>query len=210
MLIHSSPFERMTALTDIILGVLAVYVTAQIAQYTGFKAEVWAWAFGLLACSAFVAAISHGFEMSQKTNDRIWMPVNLSLGLALSLFVIGALLDLSGEALAKTALPFMLAAGFIFFLITVFIPGNFLVFIAYEAVAMLFSLGVYIFLAFNETLPGAGWMLAGVGVTIMAAVVQAIGKPGRSILWYFDNNGMFHWIQMLGLILLFVGLQTSL
>jgi hypothetical protein len=210
MLIHSSPFERMTALTDIILGVLAVYVTAQIAQYTGFKAQVWAWAFGLLAFSAILGAIAHGFEMSQKTNDRLWMPLNLSLGVALGLFVVGALYDLSGEALAQKILPFMLAAGFVFFLVTVFIHGNFMTFIAYEAVAMLFSLGVYIFLTFNGTLPGAGWMFAGVLVTIMAAVVQAIGKTGKSMIWYFDNNGVFHWIQMIGVILLLIGLKISL
>jgi len=83
-------------------------------------------------------------------------------------------------------------------------------FIAYEAAAMLFSLGVYIFLVFKGTLPAAGWMLAGVLVTIIAAVVQAIGKPGKSMLWYFDNNGMFHWIQMLGMVLLFLGLKASL
>jgi len=210
MLIHSSPFERMTALTDLFLGMLAAFLSAWLGQFTGFKSDVWAWAFGLLAFSSLLGAAAHGFEMSRKTNDRLWMPLNLALGLALGLFVVGALFDLSGEHIARKALPFMLAAGFVFFLITLFIPGSFLTFIAYEALAMLFSLGVYIFLAFKGTLPGAGWMLAGVLVTILAAAVQAIGKAGRSMLWYFDNNGIFHWIQMAGLILLALGLNAAL
>lgn len=211
MLIHSSKFERMTALTDLLLGALSIYTAVQVAQYTGFKSQVWTWAFGLLAFSAFLGSIAHGFEMSKKTNDRIWMPLNLSLGLVLGLFVVGALYDLSGEVFAQKALPFMLAIGFAFFLVTVFIPGNFMIFIAYEAIAMLFSLGVYIFLAFiNRTLPGAGWMFAGVLVTIIAAVVQAVGKVGKSMIWYFDNNGVFHWIQMIGVILLLIGLKFSL
>ncbi len=83
-------------------------------------------------------------------------------------------------------------------------------FIAYETVAMLFSLGVYVFICFQGTLPGAGWMLTGVFVTIFAAVVQALGKTGKSIVWYFDNNGVFHLIQMIGIVLLLAGLKMSL
>lgn len=210
MLIHSSPFERMTALTDMLLGILASYVAVQLAQFTGFKSEVWSWIFGLLAFSSVLAAFAHGFEMTQKTNERMWMPLNLSLGIVLGLFVVGALFDLGGEIVARTVLPFMLAAGFGFFLVTIFVPGNFMTFIAYEAVAMLFSLGGYIFLTFKGTLPGAGWMLAGVFVTILAAVVQAIGKAGKSIFWHFDNNGVFHLIQMLGVVLLLAGLKMSM
>ena len=210
MLIHSSPFERMTALTDIFLGTLAAVLAAWLGQFEGFKSDVWAWAFGLLAFSSFLGAAAHGLEMSRKTNDRLWMPLNLALGLALGLFVIGALFDLSGEGAARSALPFMLAAGFIFFLVTVYVPGSFLTFIAYEAVAMLFSSVAYGFLAANGKLPGAGWMLAGVLVTILAAVVQVIGKAGRSMIWYFDNNGVFHWIQMAGLVLLALGLNAAL
>ena len=210
MQFHSSPFERMTALTDVFLGILSAFVSIQVSHFTGFRSDVWSWAFGLLAFSSFLAAAAHGFEMTKKTNERMWMPLNLSLGTVLGLFVIGALFDLSGEVVARSVLPFMLAAGFGFFLVTVIFPGNFMTFIAYEAVAMLFSLGGYIVLTFKGTLPGAGWMLAGVFVTILAAVVQAIGKAGKSIFWHFDNNGVFHLIQMLGIILLLAGLKMSM
>ncbi|MBI5944505.1 MAG: hypothetical protein HY864_09065 [Chloroflexi bacterium] len=210
MKIHSSRFEQTTALTDVFLGILSAYLAVQFIPLTGFKWDVWAWAFGLLAFSSLLGAAAHGFEMSQKINTRLWMPLNLSLGLVLGLFVVAALFDLSGEAVARSVLPFMIVAGFIFFLVTVFVPGTFMTFIAYEAAAMLFSLGVYGFLTFKGTLPGAGWMLAGVFVTIIAAVVQAVGRAGKSMLWNFDNNGMFHWIQMLGLALLAVGLKAAL
>ncbi|MEK6750764.1 MAG: hypothetical protein AABZ00_00750 [Chloroflexota bacterium] len=210
MKIHPSRFEQMTALTDVALGILAGCAAFQVLQILGFKSAVWGWAFGLLAFSALCAALSHSFEMTQKTNERIWMPVNLSLGWTLALFVVGALMDVSGGAIAKSALPSALTVGFLFFIVTILRPGTFMIFIAYEAVAMLFSLGVYAFLFFNGALPGAGWMLAGVFVTIMAAVVQAVGKTGKSIVWYFDNNGVFHLIQMIGIVLLLVGLKMSL
>ena len=210
MKIHPSRFEQMTALTDVALGILSSHAAFQVLQFSGFKSTIWGWAFALLAFSAFVAALAHSFEMTQKTNERLWMPINLSLGWVLSLFVVGALIDLSGDAMARTALPAALIVGLLFFVITVLRPGSFMTFIAYEAVAMLFSLGVYVFIFFQGTLLGAGWMLAGVFVTILAAVVQALGKAGKSIVWYFDNNGVFHLIQMIGIVLLLVGLMMSL
>jgi len=208
MLIHHSPFECVTAVTDIFMGLLATYAAIQLSQISGFKPAVWAWTFGLLAFSSFIAVIAHGFEMSQKTNDRLWMPINLSLGLALGLFVVGALFDLSGEAFASKALPIMLVIGFGFFLVTVWKPGTFMTFIAYEAVAMLFALGVYVYLFFVSPFAGVGWMVAGISITILAAVVQATGKAGRAIFWYFDNNGVFHLIQMIGIVLLVVGVRA--
>ncbi|MBN8579752.1 MAG: hypothetical protein J0L96_03705 [Anaerolineae bacterium] len=205
---HTSPYERVTAWTDVLMGLLAGFIAFQLSQISSLKFTVWIWAFGLLAISAFLGAVAHGYEMTRKTNDRLWMPINLSLGLALGLFVVGALFDLSGEAIARMALPVMLAIGFGFFLITVWKPGTFMTFIAYEAIAMLFALGVYVYLLFTSSLAGAGWMVTGVLVTVIAAAVQATGKAGKGIFWYFDNNGVFHIIQMAGMALLYFGLNT--
>ncbi|MBK9779270.1 MAG: hypothetical protein IPP55_04360 [Anaerolineales bacterium] len=207
MLIHPSPHERITALTDVFLGALAAWAAAHLFINMGFRYQVWGWAFSLLAASSLIGAIAHGFVMTQKTNTRIWMPLNLLLGLALGLFVVGACVDLSGEGAARMLLPFMLVVGVGFFLFTLWKPGTFMTFIAYEALAMVFALGVYAYLFFTAALAGAGWMLAGVLVTISAAVVQATGKAGKSIFWYFDNNGVFHLIQMAGMVLLFMGLK---
>lgn len=208
MFTTTSPYERITAWTDIFMGTLAGFIAYRLSQISGFKYSVWTWVFALLAFSSILGAIAHGFEMPRKANDRLWMPINLSLGLALGLFVVGALFDLSGEMIARKALPLMLAIGFSFFLITVWKPGTFLTFIAYEAIAMLFSLGVYVYLVFTSSLVGAGWMVLGILVTIVAAVVQATGKAGKGIFWYFDNNGVFHLIQMAGMVLLWAGLQV--
>lgn len=205
MSLHSSRFEQTTAVTDLVMGFMAGYAALKLFPLEDFKSQVWAWAFALLALAAFLGAVAHGFAMSQKTNDRIWTPINLSLGLALGMFVVGATFDLSGEESARTILPFMLVLGGMFFGVTLIFPGSFLTFIAYEAVAMLFALGVYAFLFFKGT-SNAGWMTTGVFVTMIAAVVQATGKAGKSIFWYFDNNGAFHLIQIAGLALLYVGL----
>jgi hypothetical protein len=88
-----------------------------------------------------------------------------------------------------------------------------LVFTFYEAVAMLFALGAYSWLAFTGRLAGAYWMVAGVLVTIIAAAVQVLwnGKENPlTLIWQFDQNGLYHLIQMVGVALLMVGLRLGL
>lgn len=207
MKIHPSPYERVTSLTDVAMGLLAAYISLDLFAMGGFKSVVWAWAFGLLSLSSLLGAAAHGFVMDEKTYTRLWMPINLSLGLALGMFVVGAFNDLAGGTLARFMTPIMIVLGFGFFLVTLWKPGTFMTFIAYEAVAMLFALSAYGYLFFVRSFPASGWMLGGVIVTVIAAVVQATGKAGKGIVWYFDNNGAFHIIQMIGMVLLWVGLK---
>ena len=192
------------------MGILAIYVLLQFRDITNYKASIWRWAFGLLAFASLLGVIAHGLNISEFAREQIWKPLNLSLGLVLSFFVVGAVCDMWGEEMARKLLPFMIVLGFIFFGVTILIPDTFLTFIAFEAVAMFFALGAYAVLSLRGTSPGTNWMALGVMITIIAAVVQALGKSGNSILWYFDNNGVFHLIQMIGVWLLMVGLKKSL
>lgn len=112
--------------------------------------------------------------------------------------------------MAKRALPFMVVVGFLFFGFTLLWPDNFRVFIIYEAIAMLFALVGYIWLAVKGRLKGALWMASGVLVTIIAAAVQATKVVAFSLIWDFDHNGAFHIIQIMGMLLLFIGISKSL
>lgn len=82
MAIIPSRFEQMTALTDFLVGCLASYAVSRLSSLAGFKPTIWMWAFALLAIAAFLGALAHGFSMTQKTNDLLWKPLNLTLGLA--------------------------------------------------------------------------------------------------------------------------------
>ncbi len=208
--------EQTTAITDVILALLALGGTLylrQIGQSDPWKANLWAWAFGLLALAAGLGAIAHGFQMSETVNQWFWRPLNLALGLVIALFVVGVLYDLWGLPQAQRALPIVIAMGIVFFGVTLVRPGSFMVFIIYEAIAMLFALGAYGWLATTGRLAGAGWMAAGVLVTIIAAVVQASwnGQDNPlTLIWQFDQNGLYHLIQTVGVVLLLVGLRAAL
>jgi hypothetical protein len=210
------PTEQTTAITDAILALLALgcaLYLLQIGQHDPWKAGLWAWTFGLLALAAGLGAIAHGVQMSAAVNWWFWHPLNLSLGLVVALFVVGVVYDWWGLAAARRAVPVMVGVGLLFFGASLVYPDLFLPFIIYEAAAMLFALGVYSWMAVTGQLPGAGWMAAGVLATITAAAVQA-GWNGRenplTLVWQFDQNGLYHLIQMIGVVLLLIGLRAAL
>ena len=207
------PTEQTTAATDLVIAILAIWAAWKI-HHRGYlaspaKARIWIWIFVLLALGALLGAIAHGFQMDGDTNFLIWQPLNLSLGLSISLFAAAAILDWRGGSMQKGIVPVLLTLGFIFYLITIFIPGSFLVFIIYEALIMLFALIVYILLAAGNKLEGAWWMVSGIMLSIIAAVIQATESLKFTVIWEFDHNGIFHLVQILGIVLLMRGLLMA-
>lgn len=204
------PTEQTTAATDVLLAVISFFVARKVFQ-TGHridpqKTKIWVWAFGLLAFAAAIGAVAHGLQMSKLTNLILWQPLNLSLGIAIGLFVAGVVYDFREFTLPRLLIPVMLVFAILFFTVTVLIPNAFIVFIIYEAIAMLFSFIVYTVMAARKQLKGAIWMSAGIFITIVAAAIQAIESIKIEFIWIFDHNGIFHIVQILGLFTLLKGL----
>lgn len=204
-----SPTEQTTALTDALLFCVAtaggVFLKWQ-ATVHPWKANLWCSAFALIGMAALFGTCAHGFELTEKARTRIWRLLNLCLGLAVSLFAVGVVYDLTGKSAAARMLPAMIAAGMIFFLLTLRYPGTFFIFTAFEALALLFALGAYGWMAWRSSVPGAHWMAAGVLTSLAAAVLQAIPTVRISIIRPLDHNGVFHLVQTLGLLLLIRGI----
>jgi hypothetical protein len=207
------PTERTTAATDVLLALLAVAAALYVWQVGKVcdapKARIWAWAFGLVALAAALGAIAHGFKMSPRLNKLLWQPLYMALGWAVALFAVGVIYDAWGGAAARRLLPILLAAGVAFYLLTRVLPQGFLVFVLYEAVAMVFALVAYLRLAWSGRLPGAWAMVAGILVTLTAAGLQASEAVSFRLVWPFDHNGVFHLAQMVGVVLLTAGLRVA-
>ena len=207
------PTEQTTAATDALLALLTlgcILYLRRIRQHEPWKTNVWSWAFGFMTLSGALGVVAHGFKMSESVNDLLWQPINLALGLAVSLFVVGVVYDLRGYTIARGLLPVMLVIGVGFYIITRIIPGTFLVFIVYEALALFFALGAYGWLATQERLQGAWLMATGILVSIIAAGIQASKAVSITLIWEFNHNGIFHLVQMVGLLLLLAGLRSAL
>jgi hypothetical protein len=208
------PAEQTTAATDLLLAVVALggilflrWDPAGSGDY--WKINIWSATIGLIGLAAVLGAAAHGLVLSPARHRRIWRALNMSLALAVSLFVVGVVYDLWGGAASLTALPLMLTTGLVFFAATLMVPGIFFVFIAYEGLAFIFALGAYIYLSIQGALRGAEFLSAGILVSMIAAAIQANKSIALTLVWKFDHNGIYHIVQAAGLILLLIGLRCS-
>jgi hypothetical protein len=207
------PTEQTTAVTDAISACMAIAAAVflhRIRQNKQWKTTLWIWVFGLQALAALLGSIAHGFKMSRVFQSFLWYPLYLSLGLLVALFIVAVVYDIWGTVVARRVLPMMLVIGVGFFGMTFVLPDNFIVFIVYETVVMFFALGGYTWLAYRGFLDGAYLIAIGIFVSIIAAGAQAISALSFTFIWTFDHNGIYHLIQMIGIVFLVAGLRKSL
>jgi hypothetical protein len=205
--------ELTTAATDALIALVSLVCMAALLRHRTehrWRVTVWSWVFALLACASVLGAIAHGLDLAPPTRAWLWRPLYLSLGLVVALFVVGAVGDFRGETAARRTLIPMLGLALAFFVVTQVGTGSFLVFVAYEGLAMLAALGMYLALALRGTLAGAGTIAAGILLNIAAAVIQSIDSIAITILVPFDHNGVFHLVQVAALVTLTAGLLRGM
>ncbi len=205
--------ERTTAATDLLLAIQGIAWTAYLLPLLpvdSWKVSIWSAAFALLAVAGLCGAIVHGFQLTQPTIQWLWRGISLSLGLTISLFLVGVSYDVAGLLVSQITLPLAMVLGVGFFLLTQFYPKGFILFILYETVALLIALLGYGWLSLLGSLNGAGWLLLGVTLTLLAAFVQTRKSWQLTLIWPFDNNGLFHLIQLLANGFILIGLSVAL
>jgi hypothetical protein len=203
--------ELTAAATDACLAVVALASAAylyRLRKRNSWKIMVWCSVLFLLALGSFLGVFVHGFKLSSSVFNVLWILLYLSLALAVAFFATSATYDGWGLSASRRVLPFVFIAGCAF-TIVLHQTGNFLLFILYEGVAMLFALGVYLWLVIMRKLPGAFLITCGILLTIIAAIVQTDYGIKFTIIWQFDNNGLFHFIQMIGVVFVALGVRRS-
>jgi len=81
-------------------------------------------------------------------------------------------------------------------------------FLLFYLSAMLLSLVVYSVLAYKKE-TGAAVMSLGVATVILAAVVRSQGPFEFEFIWQFNQGGVFHLMQLIGMFLLYISLVSS-
>jgi len=205
--------ELTTAATDAVLAVLALVCIRWLAARRTAdpeKVTLWVLVLALLAVASALGAVAHGFDLSADALWLLWQPLFLSLGLVVALFVVAAVYDAFGAAAARRLLIPALVVGGAFYLLTLVFPGTFLVFVLYEAVAMLVALALYFRLALRDGEKWAWLMVLGIALNIVAAAIQASGTVRLDLGVPFDHNGVFHLVQMVAIVVLMAGVGASL
>jgi hypothetical protein len=202
--------ERATAATDVLLGLTAVGGIALLqllATPTSWRLHLWSWMLALIAGAAALGAVYHGLMLAERPRTRIWRILTAGLSMAVSLFGASVVHDAFGEQAAGRILPVLITAGLLIYAVSRVFAGLFVVFIVYQALALTLALGIYVWLAAQGTSAGAGWMAAGAAASMAAAGTQAARNLHVKLIWEFDHNGIFHLIQVLGVILFLIGLS---
>jgi len=203
--------ERTTAATDAVLALTVCTGIGWLRRSTprSWRRSVWLLALAAFAGSAILGAVAHGIALTAPVRDALWQPLYLLLGVALALFAAGAMADWRGERAGRASLPALLALAAAFYLATRLSGGDFRLFLLFQAAALLFALVVYGRLARLER-PGAATMALALVVSLAAGAVQAAGPLTLRLIWVFDHNGLFHLVQLAGVVLLIRGLGPSL
>lgn len=203
--------ERTTAGTDLLLALTVGAGSLWLRRVTrsGWHRQIWLTALGAFAMSACLGAVVHGLTLSGRTASALWQALYLLLGLAVALFLAGALADWRGEAAARARLPALLIVAALFYLATRLTGGDFRVFLIFEATALVFALAVYGVLAARGR-PGAALVAAAMAISLAAGAVQAMPSASLRLGWEFDHNGLYHLAQLAGVVLLIRGLSLTL
>lgn len=205
--------EQTTAATDLLMGVVSLVLLVLLHRRPvsdELKRRFWSWMYGFLAMASLLGSVAHGYVLPDPFLKGIWHVLYLLLGFTVAFFAIGAIHELWGANASKKTISYILVVAFCFYLVTVFVPGSFLVFIAYEAVALAGALSVYLYLGFRNRSKACFLMVAGIAVSILAAVIQATESMRINLIWEFDHNGIFHLVQIVGIIIIYYSLRKSL
>ncbi|WP_028458987.1 hypothetical protein [Chloroflexus sp. Y-396-1] len=208
--IETDKREQTTAVTDLMLAGAALGAIWRLRTGRGWRARLWQLAFGLLAMSSLLGAIIHGLRLSAATRERLWQPLNALLALVISFFIMLAIGDRWGENVSRRISPALISTAPAFVWISRRFQRGFLTFIIYETVAMTIALAIYTDLAYRHRFPGAGKIASGILVTILAAAIQNSSMELHIGDLVFDHNGLFHLVQMVGLLFLMEGARASI
>jgi len=204
--------ELTTAASDILLVVVALLCVAFLLRFfrrDPWRVGLWSGVFLLLAGAALLGAVVHGVELSPGLKDLLWQPLFLLLGLVVALFVVASVYDWKGKSKAVRLLPVMFVVAVVFFGVTRLFSSGFFVFVIYEALAMIFALGVYSLLASRRQIGGAAVIALSIVLNMVAAAVQTSGSISFNLIWAFDHNGIFHLIQVVAVLVMFLGVRSG-
>jgi hypothetical protein len=181
--------EPMTLITDYLLAGVTAWLAWRLPR-TFRSQRWWAIAFAALALGAFLGGTWHGFLQS----DALWKATVLTVGVASFAMLAGSAIATTSGSSRNLLLAFAMVKLIVYsvwmlrrdeFIFVVLDTG-----IAFAAVAALHLW------RFN------GWILAGVAVSVLAALVQAGGFDFHR---HFNRNDLYHVIQIGAMVLLYRG-----
>ena len=184
--------EPMTLATDYLLGGITGWLCFSLLKHKEAQRSRLSWgiAFAALALAAFLGGTWHGFVQS----DPLWKATTLSVGAASCAMVVGA----AYAALSGTARSILLAlAGIKLLIYALWMLRH------DEFIYVVIDTGLaFAVVAALHLWKWNAWVVAGVAVSVAAALVQA---SGFALHRHFNHNDLYHVIQIAAMVLFYRG-----
>lgn len=194
--------EPITAITDFLLSFENLFFALAVLLKNKKKPKsLWFFFFLFVSLGAFFGALFHGFKWAH--NPEMWRFVTLFLVIGITFF-----------PCALGTLVWNIPAGFVWASILILSCGisillfeshNFLHIVIYEIVMLLLGAAMSIILI-RKSRPEGRYLLTGIILSFVAAGIQQSDLK----LFIFNNNDLFHLIQMIGQALFFMAWKKSI
>ncbi|AWF81478.1 hypothetical protein BTJ40_11965 [Microbulbifer sp. A4B17] len=204
--------ELTTAATDLGLALIALcgvmYLLIRV-NNTSWKRNIWICFFCLMFVVSLLAAIYHGISLPEYMLDYLWHGVLVLFGLLISSFVLAVAVDLSSEKFSKRIIPWVSVLYFAVFVVSLFLENKFLGFAIYQLSisAVAFVGYIVVTVARGRPLQGGWFMAFGALISIIAMAIQVGGTLSLDFIWRFNYNGIYHIVQMVGIVSFIFGLH---
>jgi hypothetical protein len=187
--------EPMTVITDYILGAVTAYLGWRLFKRRAAERSRrwWSHAFVALALGAFLGGTWHGFAR----NDWLWKATLFTVGIAGSAMMIATAFA-TLPARARATVIGVAAAMLLLYSGWVMVDDRFIVVVADTAIAFALVAALHLW-KWN------GAILAGVAVSLVAALVQA---SGFALHPHFNHNDLYHVIQIGAMLFFYRGARA--
>ena len=182
----------MTVFTDYVLAGVSAWLCLLLLRDSQrqYSRNCWAIAFAALALGAFLGGTWHGFFQDY----ALWKATVLTIGVASFAMLAGSAYALL-SGMARTLVLAVAAAKLLVYCILVASRDDFILVVIDTGIAFAALAALHLW-RLN------GWILAGVGVSTVAALAQA---GGVALHQYFNHNDLYHVIQTAAMFLLYRG-----
>lgn len=198
--------EPMTMITDYIIGFQTIIMaTLLIINFNSDISRILvAISFIATGIGAFLGGSSHGFKQffTKKQDSVIWKLTMVMLGIATVSLTLGVLVSSITESLLYFILVGISILSFIIYTLWIMKHPKFIYIILYYVPSMLMIMIVKIVTLISVQDPSSIYFIMGVLLAFMGAGIQA---KGISFHKHFNHNDLFHVVQMISFIFLYIG-----